>query len=158
MLYHQEHGACGTYMQEHDACGIGSIVNIDGRKDHKVLDDALHIVEKLEHRAGKDATGEVGDGVGILTQISHKFFAKYFAEEAAKEAALEAAKEASKETLKAGITQLTHSEEGGRRRLRYRHVLPAAEYAAQDPCEADVRGDHTEGGHGSPWMARSACA
>ena len=74
MLYQQEHGACGTYMQEHDACGIGSIVNIDGRKDHKVLDDALHIVEKLEHRAGKDATGEVGDGVGILTQISHKFF------------------------------------------------------------------------------------
>ena len=64
------------YQQEHDACGIGSIVNIDGRKDHKVLDDALHIVEKLEHRAGKDATGEVGDGVGILTQISHKFFAK----------------------------------------------------------------------------------
>ena len=62
------------YQQEHDACGIGSIVNIDGRKDHKVLDDALHIVEKLEHRAGKDATGEVGDGVGILTQISHKFF------------------------------------------------------------------------------------
>jgi len=76
MLYRQEHGACGTCMQEHDACGIGSIVNIDGRKDHKVLDDALHIVEKLEHRAGKDATGEVGDGVGILTQISHKFFAK----------------------------------------------------------------------------------
>ena len=64
------------YQQEHDACGIGSIVNIDGRKDHQVLDDALHIVEKLEHRAGKDATGEVGDGVGILTQISHKFFAK----------------------------------------------------------------------------------
>ena len=64
------------YQQEHDACGIGSIVNIDGRKDHQVLDDALHIVEKLEHRAGKDATGEVGDGVGILTQISHKFFVK----------------------------------------------------------------------------------
>ena len=68
------------YQQEHDACGIGSIVNIDGRKDHKVLDDALHIVEKLEHRAGKDATGEVGDGVGILTQISHKFFVKAAAE------------------------------------------------------------------------------
>ena len=68
------------YQQEHDACGIGSIVNIDGRKDHKVLDDALHIVEKLEHRAGKDATGEVGDGVGILTQISHRFFVKAAAE------------------------------------------------------------------------------
>ena len=92
------------YQQEHDACGIGSIVNIDGRKDHKVLDDALHIVEKLEHRAGKDATGEVGDGVGILTQISHKFFAKYFAQKATKEAA--------KESRKAGIASLAQAEEG----------------------------------------------
>ena len=92
------------YQQEHDACGIGSIVNIDGRKDHKVLDDALHIVEKLEHRAGKDATGEVGDGVGILTQISHKFFAKYFAQKATKEAA--------KESRKAGIASLVQAEEG----------------------------------------------
>ncbi|WP_084152835.1 glutamate synthase-related protein [Oribacterium sp. NK2B42] len=59
-----------------DACGIGTVVNIDGTKDGKVLDDALHIVEKLEHRAGKDATGKVGDGVGILLQISHDFFKK----------------------------------------------------------------------------------
>ena len=66
--------------REHDACGIGTIVNIDGHKDYQVLDDALHIVEKLEHRAGKDATGKVGDGVGILTQISHRFFKKAAAE------------------------------------------------------------------------------
>ncbi len=59
---------------DHDACGIGMIVNIDGHRDHAVLQDALTIVEKLEHRAGKDATGEVGDGVGILLQISHEFF------------------------------------------------------------------------------------
>ena len=59
-----------------DACGIGAVVNIDGHKDHKALSDALNIVEKLEHRAGKDASGKVGDGVGILTQISHKFFKK----------------------------------------------------------------------------------
>ena len=61
---------------EHDACGIGAVVNIDGHKDYRTLDDALTIVEKLEHRAGKDATGKVGDGVGILTQISHSFFKK----------------------------------------------------------------------------------
>ena len=59
-----------------DACGIGSVVNIDGHQDMCVLDDALHIVEKLEHRAGKDASGKVGDGVGILLQISHSFFKK----------------------------------------------------------------------------------
>ena len=56
MLYQQEQGACSTYMQEHDACGIGSIVNIDGRKDHKVLDDALHIVEKLKTPPARWAT------------------------------------------------------------------------------------------------------
>ena len=36
----------------------------------------LKIVENLEHRAGKDAEGKTGDGVGILLQISHKFFKK----------------------------------------------------------------------------------
>ena len=61
---------------EHDACGIGAVVNIDGSKSHKIVDNALSIVEKLEHRAGKDASGETGDGVGILLQISHDFFKK----------------------------------------------------------------------------------
>lgn len=61
---------------EHDACGIGSVVQIDGKQSYDVLDKALHIVEKLEHRAGKDASGKVGDGVGILLQISDDFFRK----------------------------------------------------------------------------------
>jgi len=59
---------------EHDACGIGAVVNIDGIPSHSIVEDALSIVEKLEHRAGKDATGQTGDGVGIMLQISHKFF------------------------------------------------------------------------------------
>ena len=54
---------------EHDNCGIGAVVNIDGSKSHRIVDSALSIVEKLEHRAGKDASGETGDGVGILLQI-----------------------------------------------------------------------------------------
>ena len=65
-----------NWKLDHDACGIGTVVNIDGHVEYRVLDDALHIVEKLEHRAGKDATGKVGDGVGILLQISHRFFKK----------------------------------------------------------------------------------
>ncbi|MBQ5563560.1 MAG: glutamate synthase subunit alpha, partial [Clostridia bacterium] len=59
---------------EHDNCGIGAVVNIKGIKSHKTVEDALTIVETLEHRAGKDAEGKTGDGVGILLQISHKFF------------------------------------------------------------------------------------
>lgn len=61
---------------EHDACGIGTVVQIDGKQSYDVVDKALHIVEKLEHRAGKDASGKVGDGVGILLQISDDFFRK----------------------------------------------------------------------------------
>ena len=61
---------------EHDNCGIGAIVNIRGEKSHAIVDDALKIVENLEHRAGKDGEGKTGDGVGILTQIPHKFFKK----------------------------------------------------------------------------------
>lgn len=61
---------------EHDNCGIGACVNILGIKSHETVENALKIVENLEHRAGKDAEGKTGDGVGILTQIPHKFFQK----------------------------------------------------------------------------------
>ena len=61
---------------EHDNCGIGAIIDIEGRASHGLVSDALSIVENLEHRAGKDAEGKTGDGVGILTQIPHAFFVK----------------------------------------------------------------------------------
>lgn len=61
---------------EHDNCGIGAVVNIKGVQSHATVENALKIVENLEHRAGKDAEGKTGDGVGILLQISHKFFKK----------------------------------------------------------------------------------
>ena len=61
---------------EHDNCGIGAVVNIKGIKTRETVDNALKIVENLEHRAGKDAEGKTGDGVGIMLQVSHKFFSK----------------------------------------------------------------------------------
>ena len=73
---------------EHDNCGIGAVVNIKGIKTHETVANALKIVENLEHRAGKDAEGKTGDGVGILLQISHKFFTKE-----AKELGIELGKE-----------------------------------------------------------------
>ena len=66
---------------EHENCGIGAVVNMSGKSDHTVVDNALKIVETLEHRAGKDAEGKTGDGVGILLQISHKYFSKAAAKE-----------------------------------------------------------------------------
>ena len=71
-------GEEGLYRSsfEHDNCGIGAVVNIKGEKSHATVENALKIVENLEHRAGKDAEGKTGDGVGILLQLSHKFFSK----------------------------------------------------------------------------------
>ena len=57
---------------EHDACGIGAIANIKGIRSHKLIRDALTILENLEHRGG--AQKNSGDGAGVLIQIPHKFF------------------------------------------------------------------------------------
>ena len=63
----------GLYQPEfeHDNCGIGAVVNIKGVKSHGTVENALKIVDNLEHRAGKDADGISVDVVGILRQISH---------------------------------------------------------------------------------------
>ena len=66
---------------EHDACGIGAVVDLKGRCSYGIVDDALKIVEKLEHRAGKDASGETGDGVGLMLQIPHKLMVRVAAAE-----------------------------------------------------------------------------
>lgn len=78
IINEQTRGQAGLYYPsfEHDNCGIGAVVNIKGQKSHETVANALKIVENLEHRAGKDAEGKTGDGVGILLQISHKFFSK----------------------------------------------------------------------------------
>ena len=70
------HKDIGLYRSsfEHDACGIGAIVNIDGIKTHKSIEDALNILINLEHRGGTGADGKTGDGSGILFQIPHRFF------------------------------------------------------------------------------------
>ena len=60
--------------REMDSCGIGAAVSIDGIAGTRILDQALGIVEHLGHRAGRDADGKTGDGVGVLMQIDHDYF------------------------------------------------------------------------------------
>nr|WP_034574261.1 glutamate synthase-related protein [Helicobacter saguini] len=70
----QGNGNTGLYnpKNEHDACGIGAIANIKGIKSHKLIQDALVILENMEHRGGSYKNS--GDGAGVLIQIPHKFF------------------------------------------------------------------------------------
>lgn len=60
---------------EHDACGIGAVVNISGRKDHKILEYGKQILLNLHHRGAASADNITGDGAGILFQLPHDFFA-----------------------------------------------------------------------------------
>ena len=62
---------------EHESCGVGAVVDLDGGESHQIVSDALTIVERLAHRAGCDALGTTGDGVGILTQIPHGLFSRW---------------------------------------------------------------------------------
>ena len=66
---------------EHESCGVGAIADLSGRATHRTVSQALTIVERLAHRAGSDAPGTTGDGVGIMTQIPHALFTAWAEEE-----------------------------------------------------------------------------
>lgn len=66
---------------EHDACGIGTIINVDGKKEFQIIDDALCMLENMEHRGGTGADPESGDGAGIMIQID-KNITHYLAQDA----------------------------------------------------------------------------
>ena len=36
---------------EHDNCGIGAVVDVNGRKSHATVEQALKIVQNLKHSA-----------------------------------------------------------------------------------------------------------
>ncbi len=60
---------------EHEACGVGFVVDMHGRKSHKIVADGLQILRNLDHRGASGAEINTGDGAGILIQMPHKFFA-----------------------------------------------------------------------------------
>ncbi|MBQ6595875.1 MAG: glutamate synthase large subunit [Clostridia bacterium] len=66
---------------EHESCGVGAIVDLNGKATHRTVEQALTIVERLAHRAGSDAPGTTGDGVGVMTQLPHELFSAWAQEE-----------------------------------------------------------------------------
>jgi len=59
---------------EHDSCGTGFITNINGHKSNQIIDNALTMLENMEHRGACGCDPDSGDGAGILIQLPHEFF------------------------------------------------------------------------------------
>ncbi len=59
---------------EHDACGIGFVAHLKGQKSHKIVEDAIIMLQNMEHRGACGCDPNTGDGAGILVQKPHKFF------------------------------------------------------------------------------------
>jgi glutamate synthase (ferredoxin) len=66
----------GLYLPEfeHENCGAGFICSLKGETSNDIIEKALDILEKLEHRGAVSADGKTGDGAGILIDIPHEFF------------------------------------------------------------------------------------
>ncbi|MGI9247256.1 MAG: glutamate synthase central domain-containing protein, partial [Steroidobacteraceae bacterium] len=58
---------------EHDACGQGFVVNIKGRKSHRIVEQAIEVLKNLDHRGACGSEVNTGDGAGILVQMPHAF-------------------------------------------------------------------------------------
>src|SRR3990167_6561546 len=56
---------------EHDSCGVGFVVNVKGKKSHKIVKQALNVLLNLRHRGACGCEANTGDGAGILMQIPH---------------------------------------------------------------------------------------
>ena len=59
---------------EHDACGIGFVAHLQGKKSHSIVDDAIIMLQNMEHRGACGCEPDTGDGAGILVQKPHRFF------------------------------------------------------------------------------------
>jgi glutamate synthase (ferredoxin) len=80
----QPPAAQGLYdpQHEHDSCGVGFVVDIQGRKSHEIVSNALSVLMNLLHRGACGCEANTGDGAGILIQIPHQFFQHEFEREA----------------------------------------------------------------------------
>ncbi|MGH8259091.1 MAG: glutamate synthase subunit alpha, partial [Steroidobacteraceae bacterium] len=68
-------GKQGLYdpWYEHDACGVGFVVDVKGRKSHRILEQAIQVLRNLDHRGACGCEANTGDGAGVLLQMPHAF-------------------------------------------------------------------------------------
>ena len=69
--------AHGLYRPEfeHDSCGVGFVAHIKGKRSHKIIEDADHLLCRMDHRGARGAEPNTGDGAGMVTALPHEFAA-----------------------------------------------------------------------------------
>ena len=70
--------ANGLYRPEfeHDSCGVGFVAHIKGQRSHKIIEDADHLLCRMDHRGARGAEPNTGDGAGMLTALPHEFLTR----------------------------------------------------------------------------------
>ena len=70
--------AQGLYnpQNEHDACGVGFVLNMNGNREHTIVEKGVKVLCNLLHRGATGADVNTGDGAGLLVQIPDNFFKK----------------------------------------------------------------------------------
>ena len=68
-IQHLQQNGLYAASNEHDACGVGFVAHIKGQKSHAIVQNALKILENLDHRGAVGADKLMGDGAGILIQL-----------------------------------------------------------------------------------------
>ncbi len=65
----------GLYRKEfeHDACGIGFVASLKGIKSHRIVQDSITMLIRMDHRGACGCDPNSGDGAGVLLQIPHEF-------------------------------------------------------------------------------------
>ena len=76
-------GRTGLYdpANEHDACGVGAVVDISGKREHRIVEYGKQILLNLKHRGAAGADETTGDGAGILMQIPHELLVEELGKE-----------------------------------------------------------------------------
>ncbi|HUQ53783.1 MAG TPA: glutamate synthase central domain-containing protein, partial [Gammaproteobacteria bacterium] len=70
--------AQGLYRPEfeHDSCGVGFVAHIKGKRSHKIIEDADHLLCRMDHRGARGAEPNTGDGAGMVTALPHEFLTR----------------------------------------------------------------------------------
>jgi len=60
--------------QAKDSCGFGLIAQLDGDKQHQLIETAIGALTRMTHRGAVNRDGKSADGCGISIQLSPAFF------------------------------------------------------------------------------------